>query len=92
MDKQIHCEKMENYTGPNISYAKIGDKDVTEQIKQLYGTKNDWRCRWWTFEDVFTKNIIGETFYIKYENGDWEEVIVNRLKTVLNWKCKYDEI
>ena len=88
--KIIHCEKMENYSGPNILFVTIGEKDVTEQIKVLYGSKNDWRCRWWTFEDVFNENIIGEKFHIEYENGECEEVVVNRLKTVLNWKCEYD--
>ena len=88
--KTIHCEKMENYIGPNILYVKVGENDVTEQIKILYGIKNDWRCRWWTFEDVFNESVLGKIFHIEYENGECQEVTINRLKSVLNWNCEYD--
>ena len=90
--KIVHCEKMENFVGPNILYAKVGDKIVTDDIKVLYGAKNDWRCRLWTFEEVFNENVIGKLFCIEYENGECEEVKINRLKTILNWKCLYDDI
>ena len=84
-----HCSPMENYMGPNILFVKLGDKLVTEQIKILYGSKHDWRCRWWTFEDVFNESAIGKRFYIEFENGECEETTINRLKTVLNWKCEH---
>jgi len=94
MDQQQirHCIEMENYFGPNILLVTLGDSDVTEQINQLYGTKNDWRCRIWTFEDVFSKSALGKRFYIEYESGDFEETVINRLKSVLNWKCQYPEL
>ena len=68
----------------------MGERDVTNEVKELYGSKNDWRCRLWTFEEVFNENAIGKIFHIEYENGECEETTINRLKTVLNWKCEYD--
>ena len=87
-----HCESMENYMGPDILFVKLDERDVTSQIKQLYGSKHDWRCRWWTFADVFSESAVGKRFRIEYESGEYEDTVINRLQTVLNWKCEYGQL
>lgn len=52
--------------GVNINYVKLGNEDVTNKIKQIYGINNDWQNTNWKYIDLFGKDSINKNFYIEY--------------------------
>ena len=50
----------DNYTGPVLTKATLGDADISAQIQAMYGVGRNWQGRLWRFADFLTGADGGE--------------------------------
>ena len=78
-----------NYSGPVLTKATLGDKDILEQIQEMYGPTWNWRNRFWRYADFMTDKDVGKVMYFEFsqKNGrvDWmKHTIPADLSVVMN--------
>ena len=65
----------ENYRGPELTKAQLWKKgeerrDITEDIRILYGENNNWNGRLYKYEDVFPDKDSSHCYYIEFHSSD----------------------
>jgi hypothetical protein len=80
----IHSETYLNYRGPPLIKAVIGDKNITEQLKVLYGENYNWNGCLWTYKEAFGKNSINKNFRLDFKGGDGRDHWFHGFITDLN--------
>ena len=76
--KMIECEYYKNYKGPNLILAQIWVKkdekqDITEYIKDFYGSKNNWNGKLYKYNDIFPGKDYKYKFFIKFKDDKGRE-------------------
>ena len=66
----IICEHYQSYHGPQLVNAKLGDTDITEKIKELYGENHNWQGYLWTYKEAFGKDSYGKHFRLNFKDNN----------------------
>ena len=65
----IHSVYYKNYRGPTIVKVILGDDDITERIRVIYGELHNWQGSLWTYKEVFGEGSLGKNFRFEFEDG-----------------------
>jgi len=67
----IHSTYYDNYRGPTVVKVILGDDDITERLRVIYGELNNWQGSLWTYGEVFGEASYGKNFRVEFrdENG-----------------------
>ena len=66
----IVCEHYQTYHGPPLIDATLDGKEITEQIKEKYGTEYNWQGYLWTYKEVFGEESYGKHFCLNFKGND----------------------
>jgi len=75
----IVSDYYQNYSGPNLIKATMiqslplnqtKEIDITEQIKEKYGPKNNWNGCLWTYKELFGFDSYGYNFRVEFKSED----------------------
>jgi len=71
----IDSEYYNNYRGPDLTRARLNDKDITELIKEKYGglnnwngELNNWNGKLYTFSDIFGEDSLNKNIYCEFKD------------------------
>ena len=69
----IICEHYQSYHGPQLVNAKLGDTDITEKIKALYGENHNWQGYLWTYKEAFGDKCVNKNYRFDFKGEDGKE-------------------
>jgi hypothetical protein len=78
-------EYYKNYYGPKLIMAKLGDKDITESINELYGDKHNWNGKCVKINEIANEEDLEKEIYIEFRrqsglSGGHLEKIIRKIR------------
>ena len=84
----IDSEYYNNYRGPDLTRARLNDKDITELIKEKYGELNNWNGKLYTFSDIFGEDSLNKNIYCEFKDETgrihWFHSFIDNLNQYFN--------
>jgi len=69
----LYSEQYQTYRGPPLIKATLGDQDITEEMKHLYGDKCNWQGYLWTYKEAFGENSANKNFRFDFKDSKGQD-------------------
>ena len=84
----IYSEYYDKYRGPSLVKATLDNKDITENIQNIYGENNNWSGNLWTYKEIFGSQSQGKHFRCDFQSKDgrkhWFNGYINDINQYMN--------
>ena len=66
----IVTEYYRSYEGPELIICTVGDENLTDQIREFYGSDRRWKNRLHTYGELFGPDSVGKTVRMEFLGND----------------------
>lgn len=69
----IQSEHYQNYRGPRLTNAILGNETITNLIQEKYGPNKNWQGCLWTYKELFGSDSYGKNFRCDFESENGQK-------------------